>query len=177
MTERLRRIHTLLREGNVPCALSAGPDRDLVLVAGTPDSAQWEVVLRDANGDLWIHHTGTAVRLPADATDTIAADAVKIRVVQAWAEQGNQDAMAVLAVLKNRTQRYQSTYRGAAPARPGYEPGAVLVTFVDPFQLAAEMFEAVSRLGWSWFDPRRTGYAAFALPARWGLYHGGYSWQ
>ena len=47
MSERLQRIHAVLREGNVPCALGSRPGLGPVLLAGTPDSDSWDVILSD----------------------------------------------------------------------------------------------------------------------------------
>src|SRR6478609_11229598 len=83
MTGQLGRVHALLAEGNVPCEMKRRPDGQPVLVAGTPTSAQWDVLIWAADGRLWVRHKGVVEQLPTGA-DQAVADAVKFRVVQSW---------------------------------------------------------------------------------------------
>ena len=161
MTERLRRVHTLLRSGNVPCELTRRADLGVVVLAGTPDLGPWDVLLRENAGELWIHDARGDVRLPADATDLMVANAVKFRVVQAWADQGDPEAKAVVATLN-----------AARPAPPGEDADRpehayyVSVQLIDPLQLAAQIFDAFAQVGWSVLRDRLPSY----LTAPWAGY-------
>jgi len=99
MTARLNRIHTILREANVPCALGRRPSLGVVLQAGTPDSATWDVLVRDTGTELLVQDGRETTRVPFGATDAAIADTVKFYVVRAWADQGNPEAQALLAKL------------------------------------------------------------------------------
>ncbi len=169
MTARLQRIHAILRAGNVPCALSSRPGIGTVLHAGTPEHGPWDVLLRDTGSELLIHHDGGAVELPYDSTDTMVANAVKVCVVQAWADHGDPDAKALIAMLQDPSQPRRSAYQ-EHPAQPGHDvsPGGA-VKFVDPLQIAAEMFRSANRLGWAFLTGRPTS-TAFTLSSPWGTY-------
>ena len=99
MSERLQRIHAVLRAGNVPCALGARPGLGPVLLAGTPDSDSWDVMLSDTAGGLRVHHARGVQLIPTGSSDSVIADTVKLHVVSAWAEQGDPEARAVIAKL------------------------------------------------------------------------------
>ena len=101
MTEQLDRVHALLTAGNVPCDMKRRPDGTPVLVAGTPTSAQWDVLIWAADGRLWVRHKGVVEQLPTGA-DQAVADAVKFRVVQSWADQGDPQAKALLSAIGTR---------------------------------------------------------------------------
>jgi len=112
MTGQLDRVHALLAAGNVPCEMKRRSDGTPVLVAGTPTSAQWDVLIWAADGRLWVRHKGVVEQLPTGA-DQAVADAVKFRVVQSWADQGDPQAKALLSAIGTR-------YRQSAPsARAG----------------------------------------------------------
>jgi len=180
MTAKLRRIHALLRAGNVPCALTAMPGQGTVLLAGTPTRAPWEVLVRDVNGELRIHHAGEAVRLPAAATDAMIADVVKIRVVQAWADQGDPEATVALAALRDRARSGPFAAAAAAPSSAeasSGRPSAPPMSFVDPLRLAAEMVGAANRLAFGFMTGRLPVAADFVLPTPWATYRGGYVWR
>src|SRR6476469_11104149 len=108
MTGRLGRVHALLAAGNVPCELTRRSDGSPVLAAGTPTSPRWDVLIGEADGDVIVQHRGAIERLPAGGTDQAVADAVKFRVVQSWADQGDPQARALLAAIGTR-------YRDSAP--------------------------------------------------------------
>ncbi len=166
MADQLRRVHALLRAGNVPCSLSSTPGqrdgRGTVLLAGTPNPGPWEVQLRESGGRLVLINDREAVSIPPGADDAAIADAVKLRVVQAWAEQGDPQAIAVLRALTGTS--------GAGPRPPaahGYRgrPAdfgvrTVTVEFTDPLQLAGDLFAAATRIGWEMAKGRVPGYAA-----------------
>jgi hypothetical protein len=167
MTERLHRVHALLRAGNVPCTMRPDHGSGLVLLAGTPNQGPYEVLLRDSGHDLWLHYAGEAVRLPDAADDTSIANAVKFRVVQAWADQGDAEAKAVVAKLKDSF--YPSAHDGAGyPEHVAYD---IMVEFVDPMQfaaeLAADMFDFAAQLGWAFLRGRSPFYPASSLANPW----------
>ena len=174
MTERLQRIQALLRAGNVPCALSSRSGIGTVLHAGTPDHGPWDVLLRDSGGELWIHDAGGAVELPYDATDTTIANAVKIRVVKAWADHGDPEAKALIAMLQDASQPHHSAYRPLADQSQRYVPAAATAQFVDPLQLAEQMFDAANRIGRAFLTGHATS-VAFSLSSPWGTYRSGYT--
>ena len=163
-------MHALLRAGNVPCALAATPAVGTVLLAGTPNHGPWEVELRESRGHLVLVNERERSRIPAGATDAAIADAVKLRVVQAWAEQGDPQAIAVIRALTGA-----SSGSGARPAGhyPGYRDGGVrtvTVQFVDPMQLMGDMFAAATRMGWDMLKGRVPGYAALTMFNPWVSY-------
>ena len=153
MTERLRRVHALLRSGNVPCELTRRPDLGVVVLAGTPNHGPWDVLLRENAGELWIHDARGDVRLPTDAADIMVANAVKFRVVQAWADQGDPEAKAVVAKL-NATRNSSAPPAAHQPEHAYY----VSVQLVDPLQLAAHLFDAFAQVGWSVLSGRLPSY-------------------
>ena len=169
MSEQLRRVYALLRAGNVPCALGSTPATGAVLLAGTPNQGPWEVELRESGGQLVLVNDREAVRIPAGATDAAIADAVKLRVVQAWAEQGDPQAIAVIRALTG------ASAGGTRPAGPypGYRDGGVrtvTVQFVDPMQVVGDMFAAATRVGWDMLKGRVPGYAAMTMFNPWVTY-------
>jgi hypothetical protein len=118
MNGQLDRVHTLLAAGNVPCEMKRRTDGRPVLVAGTPTAAKWDVLVWAADGQLWVQHKGAVQQLPT-GTDQAVADAIKFRVVQSWADQGDPQAKALLSAIDTR---YPST-PSAGPresASPGY---------------------------------------------------------
>lgn len=168
MSEQLRRVYALLRAGNVPCALGGSAARGTVVLAGTPNQGPWEVELRESAGHLVLVNAREAVRIPADATDAAIADAVKLRVVQAWAEQGDPQAITVIRALTGT-----SPSGGARPPAGSYPGGAartVTVQFVDPMQLVTDMFAAATRMSWDIFKGRVPGYAALTMFNPWVTY-------
>jgi len=182
MTERLHRVHELLQAGNVPCKLSRQAGLGTVVFAGTPNAGPWEVLLFEAGGELWIHHDGEALMLPADTTDVMAADAVKLRVVQAWADQGDPEAKLVLAKLKVSAPQFFAPER----RRPTYhEPAASGMTMqlFDPMAMAANMFDMFTadifdifnNLSRDFFTPRAPVTTTFILPFPWGTFQSTYT--
>jgi hypothetical protein len=170
MTERLRRVHALLRAGNVPSALSSQPGLGTVLLAGTPNQGPWEVVAYEAGDGMRISHDGETVQLPAEWADMTIANAIKLRVVQAWADQGDPDARAVLARLGNSSQQPRSQQpQWQYDEYPEYA-SVVSMQFVNPLQLAADMFQAVSRMGWDLFNTRAPIRTSFTVPSPWGVF-------
>lgn len=170
MSEQLRRVYALLRAGNVPCTLGSTPAVGTVLLAGTPNQGPWEVELRESGGHLVLVNEREAVRIPAGASDAAIADAVKLRVVQAWAEQGDPQAIAVIRALTGT-----SAGSGARPAGhySGYRDGGVrtvTVQFVDPMQVVGDMFAAATRMGWDMLKGRVPGYAALTMFNPWVTY-------
>lgn len=177
MSEQLRAIHALLRAGNVPCTLSNTPGirdgRATVLLAGTPNPGPWEVQLRESGRRLVLINEREAVQIPPNASHAAIADAVKLRVVQAWAEQGDPQAIAVLRALTGASSP------GPRPASPrphrsqhgDFAARTVTVEFVDPTQLAGELFAAAARIGWDMAKGRFPSYtAAVALFNPWLTY-------
>lgn len=171
MTERLQRIHAYLRAGNVPCEISTRPGLGVVLQAGTPDTGTWDVVLRDTGRELWIHDSRGAVRLLDDPSDAGAGDAVKLEVVQAWADQGNPDARALIAQLQRASRAQPGS---GATGRAGYfDPSDAVSPFLDPWHLAERMFDAASRIGSMFLTPP-PGSAALTVWSPWGTVQIGY---
>jgi hypothetical protein len=116
MTGQLDRVHALLAAGNVPCEMKRRPDGERVLAAGTPTSTSWEVLLWVADGDLFVQHKGTIDRLPTDDTDQAIADAIKFRVVESWADQGDPQAKALMSVIARRYPETPAGRRGSGAA-------------------------------------------------------------
>ena len=173
MTERLHRVHAILRAGNVPCAFRSLAGLGEVLLAGTPNQGPWDILIRETDGEVWIHDAGETVRLPPGFTDVMMANAIKVRVVQAWADQGDPEAQALIAMLKDPSQPHHSAYRVHTPDRPEHvSPGTM--QFIDPLQLVADVFTAANRLGWA-FLTGRPAYVSFTLPSAWGTYQSFYS--
>ena len=171
MSEQLRKVYALLRAGNVPCTLGSTPALGTVLLAGTPNQGPWEVELRESGGQLLQVSEREAVHSPARATDAAIADAVKLRVVQAWAEQGDPQAIAVIRALTGASAG--NSGRPSAGHHPGFRDArvrTVTVQFVDPAQLVGDMFAAATRMGWDMLKGRMPGYAALTLFNPWVTY-------
>ena len=148
MSGRLGDIHRRLRADNVPSTLEYRPGLGTVVLAGVDPahpSGRAAVLLHEAGGRYWIRHGGQTFRLPPDADDEIVVNSVKLRVVHAWAEQGDRDASAVLAKVHEMV--------APEPLRP--RPAA----FPDPFALAFQMFDTAFRIGWS-----------MTVPSPWGMF-------
>jgi hypothetical protein len=129
MTGQLGRVHALLEAGNVPCEMKLRPDGRPVLAAGTPTSPRWDVLIWEKDGDLFVRHKGAIDRLPA-AADQAIADAIKFRVVQSWADQGDPQAKALLSAIGDRYQRGGARESAAGgyprPSRPAGSAGRPL---------------------------------------------------
>ncbi len=175
MSEQLRRVHALLRAGNVPCMLSTSPgvwdDGATALLAGTPNAGPWEVQLLQTTDRLVLLNEREAIQIPRTATDEAIADAVKLRVVQAWAEQGDPQAAAVLRALTGAAG--QGSRASTAPGyrdRRGDSAGlrTVTVEYVNPAQLVGDLFVAATRIGWDLVKGCVPGYAiAMAMLNPW----------
>lgn len=175
MSARLQRIHALLRAANVPSALSSRPGIGTVLHAGTPEHGPWDVLVRDTGSELLVHHSGGVLQLPAGATDTKVADAVKVHVVQAWADRGDPEAQALMAVLRDPSRPEHTAYRQhTSPAPQDVSPGAATALYVDPLLLAGQVFEAASRWGWSFFTAAPAS-TTFGVSGPWGTYRTSYN--
>ena len=124
MTGQLGRVHALLAAGNVPCEMKRRPDGGPVLAAGTPTSPRWDVLIWETDGDLFVQHKGAIDRLPA-AADQAIADAIKFRVVQSWADQGDPQAKALLSAIGDRYQRSGARRIGGRRLPPAVAPGRV----------------------------------------------------
>ncbi len=154
MTERLNRIHTILRDANVPCALGSRPGLGLVLQAGVPDSGTWDVLVRDTGTGLLVQDARGTTRVPLSASDATVADTVKLHVVQAWANQGNPEAQALLAKLDS-TARIRSEY-------PKDEYSIVetqylnldVLSLLNPLHFAGRMLDAMNQLGNLFMSPQ-----------------------
>jgi hypothetical protein len=151
MFERLGEIHRRLRADNVPSTLEYRPGLGTVVLAGVDPahpSGRAAVLLHEAGGRYWIRQGGETFRLPPDADDDVVLNSVKLRVVHAWAEQGDPEASAVL----------DKVHQMVRPPAPQHQ-----VAFVDPFTLAFQifdhMFSAAVRVGWS-----------MAVPSPWGMF-------
>ena len=171
MTARLQRIHATLRDGNVPSAISHRPGIGTVLHAGTPEHGPWDVLLRDTGNGLLLHHAGGTDELAADSADSLVVDAVRIRVVQAWADRGDPEARGALAALGIPLWEHRPTDRPsqAQPRRPAST--GPTATFVDPLQFASDIFQASNRAGWAMLTGGPMS-AAFTWSGPWGTYLG-----
>ena len=173
MTERLQRIHAMLRAGNVPCALSTEPGLGVVLQAGTPDSGVWDVMVRDSAGRLFLDDARGATVLAAGSTDSAVSDTIKLHVVQAWADQGDPAATAVIATLRERTA---SGATGYGQPRTQAAPNVFvidLMSLFDPLHVVDRMIDVGNLFGnallaWS------PAAASFSLWSPWGTVQGGY---
>lgn len=171
MTQRLHRVHRLLRAGNVPCGLSTRPGLGTVLHAGTPEHGPWDVLLRDTGNELLLHHSSGLVELPSTGTDDEVATAVKVQVVQAWADRGDLEARAVLARLQQAGHVVPSDQRPDAYA---YGASMPVMPLFDPMLFASQLFRAANEYGLAYW----TGQSAalgFALTSPWGTYRVGYT--
>ena len=170
MTARLQRIHAILRAGNVPCALDARPGVGVVLLAGTPDSGAWDVLIHDTGGQLWVQGARGMAQLPTGLSDAGAADAVKLLVVQAWADQGDREAQNVLA----RMGVSSPTRSGAAnPAtnpwtRSDHLAPIDMFALFDPLEFAGRMIDAATQMAEAFLTPPRT-MVTFAMWSPWGM--------
>lgn len=182
MTERLHRVHELLTAGNVPCKLSRQSGLGTVVFAGTPNAGPWEVLLFEAGGELWIHHDGEAMMLPVDTSDAMAADAVRLKVVQAWADQGDPEAKMVLSKLKVAAPQFfapaEQRQRRYEPARSGatlqlFDPIGMAATMFDMF--TADIFDIFNNLSRDFFAPRAPVTTTFSMPFPWGTFHSSYT--
>lgn len=143
-------IHRRLRSDNVPSTLEYRPGLGTVVLAGVDPahpSDRAAVLLQEAGGRLWLQQGGQTFRLPVGADDDVVVNSVKLRVVHAWAEQGDRDASAVLAKVHQMAGSEQ---------RPRPQP----LLFPDPFALTFQMFDALFRIGWS-----------MTVPSPWGMVH------
>ena len=147
MSGRLGDIHRRLRADNVPCVLEYRPGLGTVVLAGIdqahPD-VRSAVLLQEAGGQYWIRQGGETFRIPPDADDEIVVNSVKLRVVHAWAEQGDPEAAAVLAKVHEMVR---------------HEPPRPQAAYPDPFALAFEMFDTAFRFGWT-----------MTVPSPWGMF-------
>ena len=173
MTERLQRIHTILRAGQVPCGLSSAPGGGVVLHAGDRVGGEWDVLVHDTGGELWIVDSRGAVLLPGDSTDAAIGDAVKLHIVQAWADQGNPEAKALIARLQS-----SAAHQGSASRRPTNQAGpdvlaSVTALVMDPLSLAGRMFDTASRLGVIFLTPPASAVVTVWSP--WGTVQVGYT--
>ncbi len=149
MSGRLGDIHRRLRADHVPCTVDYRPGLGTVLlvgVDGTHPAARSAVQVHEAGGQYWIRQGGETFRIPPDADDETMVNSVKLRVVHAWAEQGDEAALTVLAKVHDLQRRQAPQWQ---PARPA--------AFPDPFALAFEMVDAAFRIGWSMTVPGPLG--------------------
>ena len=149
MTARLHRIHAILRDGQVPCALGTQPGLGMLLQAGSPDTDTWDVLVQDTGAEVWVHDGRGVVRLPAGATDVAVADAVKFQVVQARADQGDPAARSVLTQLEAAGWRRGTVNR----YRPAQSPVDVFA-FLDPLNFAERMVDAANQFGRLFLTPQ-----------------------
>jgi len=171
MTARLHRILAILRDGNVPSAISHRPGVGAVLHAGTPEQGPWDVLLRDTGHRLELHHAGGTDLLADDAADSLIVDAVRIRVVQAWADRGDPEAKALIAMLQGPTQQPSAGYREQAAWPRQHVAHQPTMTVIDPLLIAADMFQAAHRMGWAMLTGRPVS-AGFAWSGPWGAFLG-----
>jgi hypothetical protein len=162
MTGRLGRVHALLAAGNVPCEMKRLPDGRPVLAAGIPSSSRWDVLIWDVDGQLMVHHRGAIDRLPAGGTDQAVADAIKFRVVESWADQGDPEAKALLAAIGPRYRENQrpagareSAARGyPRPSRPTEQPVRRVTAQMSPWGFAIRVTDSAPGDGvptsWEW---------------------------
>ena len=150
-------------------ALGSRPGGGTVLLAGAPELGFWDVQVRDSGSRLWLSHPSGTDGLPGDATDTWVADAIKVRIVQAWADRGDPEAAAVMARLHNPSQRHYPADRPhtTGPRRP--VAFVSTVPFLDPLALAVQMVQTANRAGWAFLtgSPRS---AAFTWSGPWGSF-------
>lgn len=171
MTARLQRLYTLLRAGNVPCALDSRPGLGRVLVAGTPDSGAWDVIVRDNGSALWVHDAHGVEQVPHGWTDAAAADTVKFHVVRAWADQGDEQAKAVIATLDGTPWRQQNARQQNQP--PADLAVITVYPFFNPFQFAGQMVTAANQFA-NLFLSRQPTMVNYSLWSPWGRVQGGY---
>jgi len=186
MSERLQRIHAVLREGNVPCALGSRPGLGPVLFAGTPDSDSWDVILSDTAGELRVRDARGVQRIPAGSTDSVIADTVKLHVVSAWADQGDPEARAVIEKLTAGSARHGSRAR-AGQAQAGRRPPPRTQTrrtqppapvdvfdLFNPLHFAGQMLDVAERFG-ALYSPGRPTTLSYTMWSPWGTVQGRYT--
>jgi hypothetical protein len=202
MSERLQRIHALLRAGNVPCALGARPGLGPVLLAGTPDSDQWDVLISDTPRGLRVHDARGIHTIPTGSPDGVIADTVKLHVVSAWADRGDPEARAVIHHLMapasardGANSRAGRTQDGrTAPGRAQTDraqPLAPTGTFdlfnplhfnplhfnplqFNPLHFAGQMIDVAGRFG-ALFSPGRPTTLSYTFWSPWGSVQGRYT--
>ncbi len=156
MPGRIDAIHRRLLDDNVPSVLDYRPRLGTVVLAGldrSHPSARSAVLLHEAGGRYWIRQGGETFRIPANADDEVVVNSVKLRVVHAWAEQGDREAAAVLARVHEMVR---------PQARPRPQPAL----FPDPFALAFQMFDSALRLGWTLTVPSPWGTVRASFTVR-----------
>lgn len=172
MTERLQRLHAILRAGYVPCSMSSQPGGQVVLNAGHLNGRAWDVLVRDIDGELWISDSRGTVRLPDDSADVAMGEIIKLHVVQAWADDGDPAAMALIAALQESVIDQHSAARRPFNARGNDDAGRALADLFDPLQIAARMFDAASTLGAMFLAPPAS--MAVTVWSPWGAWQVGY---
>lgn len=173
MTARLQRIHDILRAGNVPCGLTNRPGLGIVLHAGTPEHGPWDVLLRDSGGELLLHHSGGSIELPPGGTDIELATAVKLHVVQAWADRGDPEAKAVIAMLHKAGHTAPADSQPQASPNPYGAPLPAMQLF-DPLFLAGQMVRAANEYSWALMTGQSRS-VGFSMVSPWGTYRVGYT--
>jgi hypothetical protein len=179
MTARLNRIHRILREANVPCALGSRPGAGLVLLAGVPDSRTWDVLVQDTGTELLVQDGHGTTRVPISAGDEAAANSVKFHVVQAWAEQGDPEAGALLAKLGG-SARHRDRYPSDAPTtvETQYFDLDGLSLF-NPLDFAERMLDAMNQFGNLFLSPQPITVnpvtIGYAMWSPWGTIRGRYT--
>ncbi|MEP6562198.1 MAG: hypothetical protein ABJD68_14130 [Nakamurella sp.] len=171
MTARLHRIHTFLRESNVPSALGSRPGLGQVLQAGVPDSETWDVLVVEAGAELVVQGTRGVTRLPPSTTDAMVADTVKLHVVHAWADQGNPEAKALLANLGRTARLREEPETTLVEAQSLFLDGLALL---NPLHVAGLMVAAANELGSLFLSPQPM-MVDFALWSPWGTIRGRYA--
>lgn len=169
MTARLHRIHAILRDGQVPCALGAQPGLGILLQAGSPGSDTWDVLVQDTGTELWVHDTRGVVRLPLGTPDAAVADTVKFQVVQARADQGDPGAQSVLTQLEAAGWR-----RGTIIQQSHAQSPVDVFAFLDPLQFAERMVDAAQLFGKLFMTPQPV-QVSIALWSPWGTIQGRYT--
>ncbi len=173
MTERLQRIHTILRAGQVPCGLSSAPVGRVVLHAGDRVGGEWDVLVHDTDGELWIVDYRGAVLLPDDSTDAAIGDAVKLHIVQAWADRGNPEAKALIATLQESAAHQRSASRRHTNQTGPDVIASMTALVMDPLSLAGRMFDTATRLGAVFLTPPAS--AGVMVWSPWGTVQVGYT--
>ena len=173
MTERLQRVHTILRSGHVPCALSSTPGGGVALHAGNQVGGVWDVLVRDTDGKLWIVDARGTAQLPRNATDAAIGDAVKLHIVQAWADQGDPEAQALITALRRPAQDQRSAAGRPTDRGDTHVSLGATAQFIDPLLLAGQMFEAANRLGSAFLTP--PAWVALTVWSPWGAVQVGYT--
>jgi len=173
MTERLQRIHNILRAGHVACALSSAPGGRVVLHAGDKVGGVWDVLVHDTDGELWIVDSRGAVHLPDDSPDAAIGDTVKLHIVQAWADQGNPEAKALITALRASAGDQRSAFRRPKDHGTPDFFGNATALYMDPLSLAGRMFDTANRLGAIFLAPPAS--VAVMVWSPWGTVQVGYT--